>query len=95
MNDGLVFDPRPARSDAKERPAARLATLDGAILAIVDNGKTHAGTLLKLVVEELQRDWSIAGIVSLGPPSPGYGGRLEDVATAAEWAMAAIAAVGD
>jgi hypothetical protein len=48
-----------------------------------------------MIVEELRRTWAIVGVVQLGPPSPGYGGRLEDVVTAAEWATAAIAGVGD
>lgn len=96
MTDRYVYDPRPARPVGVEARAARLGTLDGAVIAVVDNGKTHAGRLLDLVVDELGRRWSITGVVHLGPPSPGHGGNVGDADVAAEWgATAAVAAVGD
>lgn len=90
-----IYDPRHAAPTTRKRPAARLPTLDGAVIAIVNNGKTNAGRLLELVIAELRREWSIKGVVELGPPSPGYGGLPEDVVIAAKWADAAITAVGD
>lgn len=96
MTDRLVFDPRPVLRAGADPRAPRLDTLDGAVIAVVDNGKTHAGRLLDLVVDELGRRWSITGVVHLGPPSPGHGGNPGDADVAAEWgATAAVAAVGD
>jgi hypothetical protein len=48
-----------------------------------------------MVIEELKQRWSIAGVVHLGPPSPGYGGDVDDAKPVAEEVMAAISAVGD
>lgn len=95
MTDRVVYDPRPPRRVDPGVRAARLDTLDGAVIAVVDNGKPHAGRLLEMVVELLGRQWSIAGVVHLGPPSPGHGGNPGDADVAAQWATAAVCAVGD
>jgi hypothetical protein len=93
--DRVVFDPRPTQHVRPAARASRLNTLDGAVIVVIDNGKPHATTLLELVIEDLRRQWSIDGVVHLGPPSPGHGGDPADAEVAAEWATAAIAAVGD
>lgn len=95
MNNQFIFDPRPNAPTDIFPQAARLETLDGATIAVIDNGKIHAGELLERIVDELRRSWKITGIVHIGPPSPGYGGQFADAITAAKWATAAIAAVGD
>src|SRR3954451_12634833 len=95
MSDRLVFDPRPAMPAVTVGRAPRLETLDGAVIALVDNGKVNARQLLGLIVEELTHRWSPAGFVHLGPPSRGHGGEPSDAEVAAEWATAAVAAVGD
>ncbi len=91
----LLLDPRPPAPAVGQGPAPRLATLDGAVLALVHNGKTHGRELMELVVDELRQRWSIAEVIHLGPPSPGYGGHPDEAKPAAEEAMAAISAIGD
>lgn len=91
----LLLDPRPPLAIADEGLAPRLETLDGAVIALVHNGKTHGRELMEFVVEELRQRWSIAEVIHLGPPSPGYGGHPDEAKPAAEEAMAAISAIGD
>lgn len=93
--DLLLLDPRPPLPDEDDGPAPRLATLDGATIALVHNGKTHGRELMELIIDELKQKWSIAGVVHLGPPSPGYGGHPDEAKPVAEEAMAAISAIGD
>lgn len=95
MSDLVLLDPRPPETTPAEGLAPRLATLDGAVLALVHNGKTHGRELMEHVVDDLRHRWDISGVVHLGPPSPGYGGDPADAAPVAEQVMAAIAAVGD
>jgi hypothetical protein len=90
-----ILDPRPSRGARIIRLADRLTTLDGAVLAIVNNGKQHAGDLLQNILDLLHARWTISGIVHLGPPSPGYGGNAKDAIAAAKWATAAITGIGD
>ena len=90
-----LLDPRPPETRTGVGPAARLSTLDGAVIALVHNGKTHGRELMSYVVDELRTRWSIADVIHVGPPSPGYGGDPDDAKPVAEEAMAAISAVGD
>ncbi len=91
----LLLDPRPPLPAANDGPAPRLETLDGATIALIHNGKTHGRELMELVIEELKQRWSIAEVIHVGPPSPGYGGHPDEAKPAAEEAMAAISAIGD
>lgn len=91
----VLLDPRPPEPSIADGLAPRLETLDGAVIALVHNGKTHGRELMEYVVKELSQSYSIADVIHVGPPSPGYGGDPADAAPAAERAMAAIAAVGD
>ncbi len=91
----LLLDPRPPETRPGDGPAPRLKSLDGVTIALIHNGKTHGRELMELVVDELRQRWSIAGVIHVGPPSPGYGGHPDEAKPAAEEAMAAISAVGD
>ncbi len=95
MSDLLLLDPRPPEPSADSPLAPRLTTLDGAVIALVHNGKTHGRELMDYVVDELRPRWSIAEVIHVGPPSPGYGGHPDEAKPIAEQAMAAISAVGD
>jgi len=91
----IIHDPRPADPAEQASTAPRLATLDGASIALIHNGKTHGRELMEFVIEELRERWAIGDLIYVGPPSPGYGGDPADAAPAAEAAMAAISAIGD
>lgn len=95
MTEITILDPRPPASIDDTGLAPRLATLDGAVIALVHNGKTHGRELMEYVIDELRQRWSIADVVHVGPPSPGYGGNPDEVKPIAEEVMAAISAVGD
>jgi hypothetical protein len=95
MTELLLLDPRPPAPTLDSPLAPRLRTLDGVVVALVDNGKTHGRELMELVIDQLRQRWRIADVVRLGPPSPGYGGNLDDVKPVAEEALAALSAVGD
>ncbi|MEM7092272.1 MAG: hypothetical protein AAF567_04655 [Actinomycetota bacterium] len=95
MSSLFVLDPRPTDAQAGPTLAPRLSTLNGATIALIHNGKTHGRELMEFVVDELRSRWDIGEVFHVGPPSPGYGGRPEDAAPAAESAMAAISAIGD
>jgi hypothetical protein len=91
----LILDPRPPVTEAANDLAPRLTTLDNAVIGLVHNGKTHGRELMEMVIDELRGRWSIAEVMHIGPPSPGYGGNPDDAKPAAEAIMAAISAIGD
>ena len=90
-----LLDPRPPVVVADTALAPRLTSLDGAVIGLIHNGKTHGRELMEMVIEELSQRWDIAGVEHIGPPSPGYGGDPDDAKPFAETVMAAISAVGD
>ena len=95
MTATLILDPRPPVPEAANDLAPRLETLDNAVIGLIHNGKTHGRELMEMVVDALRERWSIADVVHIGPPSPGYGGNPDDAKPAAESVMAAISAIGD
>jgi len=91
----LIHDPRPAEPATGSATAPRLTTLDGVSFALVHNGKTHGMELMRFILDELGKEWSLGPTIEVGPPSPGYGGDPSDAKPAAEAVMAALSAVGD
>lgn len=89
-----ILDPRPPVDTSRVEPAPRLETLDGAVIGLVHNTKTHGMELMEFVVDELRIKYDIADVVRLCP-GPGYGGSMETAAPFAEHAMAIISAIGD
>lgn len=90
----LIHDPRPPVSDAVVGQAPRLTTLDGAVLGLVHNTKTHGMELMEMVVDELRQRYDIAEVIRLSP-GPGYLGSMETAKPFAEKAMAIVSAIGD
>ncbi len=76
------------------QPAPRSTTLDGLVIGLIDNGKTHASDLLDGIAEHLKAHYNIStmmvrkDIVSL-PPND------EQIDELARRCGAIIAAVGD
>lgn len=90
----LLHDPRPPASEELAQPAPRLDTLDGAVLGLVHNTKTHGMELMDMIVEELRARYDIGEVIRLSP-GPGYLGSMETAEPFAEHAMAIMAAIGD
>jgi len=58
-----LVDPTVAPSAERGRQAARLATLDGAVIGLYHNSKLNAARLLDLVAEQLSGRFAIRGYV--------------------------------
>jgi hypothetical protein len=62
MTDETVFDPR-GRADAEPKaPAARVATLRGLRLGILDNTKWNANRLLRKIATLIEAEHGIAAV---------------------------------
>ena len=90
----LIHDPRPPAARAATEAAPRLPSLDGAVVGLVHNTKTHGMELMELVVDQLRNQYDIAEVIRLSP-GPGYRGSMETAEPFAERAMAIISAIGD
>ena len=98
MNDRStvwLLDPTLAAGTEAIPPAPRLATLDGAAIGLVNNGKTHGREILERVAENLGRKYRLGDVRLLTKPSSGYPPEDEDVEMLAEQCMAIVAAIGD
>ncbi|WP_214324648.1 UGSC family (seleno)protein [Nonomuraea sediminis] len=90
-----LVDPtlRAVREDFE--PAPRPATLDGARLGLLANGKTHGEFLLDAVVAELSRTYALGEVLRITKPHP------SEPPTAAQWRQLAehstvvLSAIGD
>ena len=61
-NDALVYDPRGVVEAEAQALAPRVGGLKGLRLAVLDNTKWNAGTLLRGAMAELERDEGLAGV---------------------------------
>ena len=57
-----LIDPRDERRPRESRPAARLTTLAGRSVALVDISKPGGSIFLDRLGERLQRDWAVTRI---------------------------------
>jgi hypothetical protein len=63
LPDGrIVYDPRGKVTAEPRELAARLETLDGIRLGVLDNTKWNASKLLRNVVDRLQGDLTLAAV---------------------------------
>jgi len=58
-----VLDPTAEGPAAAARPAAPLATLQGATIGILDNGKIRVDRFCDFVEEILRAEYGVAGVV--------------------------------
>lgn len=70
-----MMDPSGAGASATYDPAPRLATLEGASLGLLDNGKTNAAKFLNMVAEILVAEHGVADVTmyrkeALSKPAP-------------------------
>ncbi len=90
-----LIDPTLAPSNGNQRPAARPASLDGAVLGLVNNGKTRGREILQRVAENLRARHRIRGTILVTKPDSSFPASPEDVEMLAADATAIIAAIGD
>ena len=96
LSDGrIVYDPRGTVT-AEPRPlAARLSTLDGVRLGVLDNTKWNASKLLRRAVSELEAGKSFAEVRFYAKESfsrPAEAALLDRIATEND---AVLTAIGD
>ena len=96
LSDGrIVYDPRGTVT-AEPRPlAARLSTLDGVRLGVLDNTKWNASKLLRRAVSELEAGKSFAEVRFYAKESfsrPAEAGLLDRIAAEND---AVLTAIGD
>lgn len=90
-----LLDPTVAVNGAVIPAASRLPTLDGAVLGLVNNGKTHGREILERVAHNLGTKYRLDGIRLVTKPHPSFPPREEDIEMLAGQAMAILAAIGD
>ena len=96
LPDGrIVFDPRGMVTTAPRELAARLETLDGVRLGVLDNTKWNASKLLRQVVAGLEADLTLASVSLYAKESfsrPAEADLLDRIAAEND---AVITAIGD
>ena len=96
LPDGrIVYDPRGAVTAEPRRLAARLGTLDGVRLGVLDNAKWNASKLLREVVAGLKEDQTFAGVRVYTKPSFSRPAEPELLDRIAAENDAVITAIGD
>ena len=96
LPDGrIVYDPRGTVTAEPRELAARLETLDGVRLGVLDNTKWNASKLLRQVVTGLEASLTLAEVTFYGKESfsrPAEAGLLDQIAAEND---AVITAIGD
>lgn len=90
-----VLSPQGVLAGGAGALAERLATLDGAVLGFIDNGKPNSDVLFARLRKQLSERFRLAEIVYLRKPLSGYQGSKEVPAEMAARCHAIIVGVGD
>ena len=90
-----VYDPRGYLETRFEPLAPRVETLDGARLAVLDNGKWNAGKLLCAVVDRLASRVAFASVERFRKASFSRNAEPEQLEVIAGGAEVALTAIGD
>lgn len=94
MTVRLVSPTLGAPAGSKVR-APRPTTLDGAVLGLVNNGKTYGREILQRVAENLGRMYDIRDVIMVKKATYSFPASAEDVDRLTNGATVVIAAVGD
>ena len=89
-----VLDPTAEEAAATTTRAARLASLEGCIIGLLDNGKMHVRELLDYVEELLQSQYGAMHVLRFKKPDASRPAPSELIADMKQCA-AIISAVGD
>ena len=90
-----LIDPTFSPLGIDGRRAERLSTLDGAVLGLVNNGKTHGREILERVAQQISAKYKIEDIILVTKPDSSFPAGPEDIEMLASGATAIIAAIGD
>ena len=90
-----LIDPTLAPARAGSTRAPRPASLDGAVLGLVNNGKTRGREILQRVAENLATAHRLGGTILVTKPDSSFPAAPEDIEMLAADATAIIAAIGD
>ena len=90
-----LMDPTLSAADGGAALAARPATLDGAVLGLVNNGKARGREILQRVAQNLAASHRIRDTILVTKPNSSFPPSPEDVEMLASGASAIIAAIGD
>ena len=91
----LLLDPTLGPVSATKARAVRPTTLDGAVLGLINNGKTFGREILERVTENLRAKYDICDVIMVKKSTYSFPAEPEDVARLAAGATAIIAAIGD
>ena len=91
----VLIDPTIGPAGDGKSVAERPTTLDGAVLGLVNNGKTNGREILQRVARNLADRYAIAGTILITKPNASAPATPEDVSEIADGATAIIAAIGD
>ncbi|MEZ5376902.1 MAG: hypothetical protein R2733_10360 [Acidimicrobiales bacterium] len=90
-----LLAPTLGPTSAAKTLAPRPTNLDGAVLGLLDNGKTHGRAILARVADNLAQRHRIAGRIEVRKATYSFPAAPEEVARLEEGATAIIAAIGD
>ena len=90
-----LVDPTLTPAGAAAALAARPASLEGAVIGLVSNGKTHAPGILERVAQNLIEAHGASDAVLMLKPTANLPAAPEEVEALAADVTAIIAAIGD
>ena len=90
-----LVDPTLEPANPGSTPAPRPASLDGAVIGLVNNGKTRGREILQRVAGNIAAKHRIGGTILVTKPDSSFPAAPEDVEMLAADATAIIAAIGD
>lgn len=91
----VLIDPTIGPTGDGKKLAPRPATLDGAVLGLVNNGKTNGREILQRVAQNLAKRHDIADTILITKPNASAPAKPDDVSAITAGATAIIAAIGD
>ena len=90
-----LIDPTLGPSVSGRVLADRPASLDGAVIGLVNNGKARGREILQRVADNLETKYQITDTILVTKPDSSFPAEPADVEMLAADATAVIAAIGD
>ena len=90
-----LIDPTLGPAGARKLQATRPASLDGATIGLMNNGKTHGREILLRVAHNLRARYDIADVVLYSKSNASVPATAEELDDLASGSSVIIAAIGD